>query len=288
MELSMDSVFGPGLEGLDAQAVADRYRNANPFPHIVIDGALAPAVASAACAAFPEVDGPQWTNYLHVNSKKFGNTDMSTWTPELQRVADALMSPEFVRFLEHLTGIDGLHADPTFDGGGLHRSLAGGFLNVHADFTKHHTHDDWRRRINVILYLNEEWDEAWGGHLELWTSDMQTCVDKVAPVGNRMVIFTTSEDSYHGHPDPLTCPDGIARKSMALYYFTAGHSEKARSTDYRSRPGDGARSIAIFLDKKVLRAYDIVKRRLHLSDDTVSRFLGRFRSRSSGGNPTQR
>jgi len=275
--MTTETVFGHGASDLDATKLAERYAEAAPFPHIVLDNFLDPDIAEEAARTFPEVDGPQWTNYLHVNSKKFGNTQMETWTPQLQRIANALMSAEFVSFVEQLTGIESLISDTEFDGGGLHRSLSGGFLNIHADFTKHHTHEDWRRRVNAILYLNEEWEDSWGGSLELWTPDMKNKVESVSPKGNRLVIFTTTDDSYHGHPEPLTCPEGIARKSMALYYFTAGHSEKARSTNYQSRPGDGIKSLAIYLDKKALRTYDLAKRRLGLSDAAVSNFLGRLR-----------
>ena len=91
---------------------------------------------------------------------------------------------------------------------------------MHADFTTHHVHQHWRRRVNLLLYLNRDWKPEWGGDLELWTTDMDRCEAEVPPRGNRMLLFTTDEDAYHGHPDPLACPPGIARQSLALYYFT--------------------------------------------------------------------
>ena len=253
----------------------DEYRDAHPFPHIVLDDLLDPDTFRTAVSEFPTVDGDHWTSYLHVNERKHGNTHLDTWGPTLQSVADALMSPPFLAFLEELTGIPGLLPDPTFDGGGLHRTTAGGFLNIHTDFTAHHTNPTWHRRVNLLLYLNAEWDEAWGGHLELWEPDMRACAERVLPKGNRAVIFSTTERALHGHPTPLAAPEGIARQSMALYYFTEGARPVIKATDYRARPEDGAKRVLIWLDKKSLRGYDVVKRRLGISDAAISRVLTR-------------
>ena len=256
-------------------ALRERYCTARPFPHIVLDDFIDASTFADAVTEFPNDTDEAWTNYLHVNERKFGNTHLETWGPTLQSVAESLMSPPFLKFLEDLTGIEGLLPDPTMDGGGLHRSVAGGYLNVHADFTTHHTHQDWHRRVNLLLYLNEGWQREWGGNLELWSSDMKTRVESIAPVGNRVVIFNTTEKAYHGHPVPLGTPPGVARKSMALYYFTAGGAPVTRSTDYRARPDDGAKRVLIYLDKKALWAYDTAKRRLGISDDAASRWLAR-------------
>jgi hypothetical protein len=251
-----------------------RYRDAAPFPHVVIDDVLRPETLDAVYAEFDAIGEDTWRKYLHVNERKYANTDSSTWGPVLQQVVEALASDRFVAFLDELSGFDGLIADLSLDGGGLHRSLPGGYLNVHADFTAHHVHQDWRRRVNLLLYLNRDWDPAWGGDLELWTTDMDRCEATVAPVGNRMLVFTTAEDAYHGHPDPLACPPDRARQSLALYYFTEDEHAVIRSTNYRARPGDGMKTAAIYLDKQALHAYDVLKRRLRLSDDVVGRWLG--------------
>lgn len=250
------------------------YATAEPFPRIVLDDVLRPAALAQAHAEFDAIDDSAWTNYLHLNERKYANTDPSTWGSTLAGVAQAFSDPAFLAFLSSLTGFTGLHADPSMDGGGLHRSLAGGFLNVHADFTAHHAQTSWRRRVNLLLYLNPGWQPGWGGELELWSRDMARCERRVAPIDNRVLIFTTDHDSYHGHPEPLRCPDGVARRSMALYYFTEEREVDVRSTNYRARPGDGVRAAGIFLDNQALHAYDVLKRRLRLSDKGASRWLG--------------
>ena len=112
--------------------------------------------------------------------------------------------------------------------------------------------------------------------LELWDKGMSSVQGQVSPKGNRMLVFTTSEDSYHGHPDPLVCPEDVARRSMALYYFTEEERAVRRSTDYRARPQDGVKRVAIWADKNVVDLYDRAKRRLRLDDDTAQRILARI------------
>lgn len=260
------------------------YQSATPYPHIVIDDFLEPNALRAAIDEFPPLEPERWNNYLHVNERKFSNTDPTTWGPTLQRILEELNSPSFVRFVGDLLGVDDLIADPSLEGGGLHQSERGGFLNIHSDFTVHPHNRTWQRRANILLYLNEDWKPEYGGDLELWNADMTECVEKVSPIANRVLIFTTDPTSFHGHPEPMLCPEGVARRSLALYYFTVEQQPMVRSTEYRSRPGDGTRSILIFADKELLRAYDWVKRHLGLSDQFASKLLSyrdRFRRKKS-------
>lgn len=260
-----------------------RYSSAVPFAHIVLDDVLDEAVMQRACAEFPPVAAGGWTTYLHVNERKYANPNADSWDETLRAIAEHLTSDPFVAYLEELTGHEHLLADWSMDGGGLHQSVRGGYLNLHADFTAHHTKPTWRRKVNTILYLNLEWHEEWGGDLELWSTDRRECIERISPIGNRLVVFDTDEHSYHGHPDPMTCPDHVGRQSMALYYFQEQESPLRQATDYRARPDDGMKSAAIYLDKKLLGAYDVLKRRLHLGDGAASRAMGavdRIRSRS--------
>ncbi len=114
---------------------------------------------------------------------------------------------------------------------------------------------------------------------------MKRCVEKVSPLANRVLIFTTDAHSFHGHPEPMQCPEGTTRRSLALYYFTVEKDPVVRSTEYRARPGDGARSILIYADTRMLRAYDWAKRHLGVSDQTGSKILAfRDRFRRNGSN----
>jgi Rps23 Pro-64 3,4-dihydroxylase Tpa1-like proline 4-hydroxylase len=144
----------------------------------------------------------------------------------------------FVEYLEALTGIAGLIPDPHYRGAGLHQILPGGLLKIHADFDSQ-THLALHRRINVLLYLNRDWDETYGGDLELWDTAMTHAVVRVAPVANRLLVFETAGRHYHGHPEPLACPPGRSRRSLAWFFYTvpaAGHVPSY--AQWRERPGE--------------------------------------------------
>jgi len=252
------------------------YERNRPIPHILIKDFLDPDMAGRAMKEFPAPSTESWTHYEHQNENKLGMTDRVSFPPILGQLVDQLNSRSFVSWLSELTGIPGLESDASLEGAGLHQSVRGGFLNVHTDFSHHHYRKNWRRRINLILYLNEGWKEEWGGAIELWDEKMRTCEAKYPPLFNHVLIFNTDAKSFHGFPEPLSCPPGASRKSLALYYYTADDSPKpaVRSTDYRSRPNDGlGKSLLIWLDKQAVNLYSKAKARLGFSDRFASRIL---------------
>lgn len=255
-----------------------KYVTAEPFPHLVLENFLNEQVLDQTLAEFPAPNSEDWITYRHVNSNKFGSTDRKTFPSTIGQVIDELNSPQFVQFISDLTGIPDLFADEALEGGGMHQSERGGFLNVHADFQAHTFHDDWRRRVNIIVYLNKNWEDSFGGHLELWDKQMTRALNKVAPIFNRVVIFNCDFDAFHGHPIPLACPPGMSRKSLALYYYTKEKEPTlVAATEYKARPQDSAlKKVMIYLDKKALHVYDFLRRKLGINDKAVSKFLRVF------------
>ncbi len=259
--------------------LAAQYQSASPVPHIYMSSLLHREAALAAADDFPDASTSAWTHYQHQNENKHGMTRRQLFPARIGEVCDALNSQEFAEWLSVLTGIPGLMADPSLEGGGLHQSGRGGFLNVHTDFSHHHYNTNWRRRINLILYLNTGWQEEWGGALELWDTAMRNCVVKYPPSFNHAIIFNTDDKSYHGFPEPLQCPEGGTRKSLALYYYTLddGTSTTPRSTNYRARPEDGMlKSAMIWLDKQAVHWYSRAKARFGFSDEFASKVLDKF------------
>jgi 2OG-Fe(II) oxygenase superfamily len=268
-----------------AAALAKQFRTNPPYPHLHLAGFLDEDMVADAARQFPGLETDAWTRYKHQNENKLGLTKREMFPPLLSAIVDELNSPVFVRWLSQVTGIAGLLSDDTLEGGGLHQSGPGGFLNVHTDFSHHHYRKDWHRRVNLILYLNPNWHEEWGGSIELWDREVRHCVTKIPPLLNDVLIFETNDISYHGFPEPLRCPPGESRKSIALYYYTldAGVHAKARSTNYRPRPEDGALKRAlIWMDKEVLDLYSRAKVRFGFSDEFASKILG-FLSRKRQG-----
>ena len=258
----------PQLEG--------RYQAAKPFPHIHLTDFLDPDTACAAAGEFPDTSSDAWIQYKHFNENKAGLAKRELFPESIGRIVDELNGPEFLKWLSRLAGIPDLVSDPGLEGGGLHQSARGGFLNLHTDFTMHHRNKNWKRRINLILYLNPQWQLEWGGAIELWDEQMRQCCTSVAPLFNHALIFSTTDNSYHGFPDKLRCPDGMSRKSLALYYYTIERDSHftGRSTDYQPRPTDGkARSALIWLDKKAVHLYSRAKEKFGISDKAASRVL---------------
>lgn len=218
----------------------DAYASADPFPHTVIDDFLPDAMVERFVEEFPPCEMATVVQMYQSEYLKRGYRPDDLGDRACRYLFYAFNSRPFLAFLEALTGIEGLVADPYFEGGGFHEIGRGGYLNVHADFTLQRKLN-LRRRINVLIYLNRDWAPEYGGNLELWNADMSRCVRSVVPEFNRCVIFNTDRRSYHGHPDPLTCPPDRTRRSIALYYYTASPSIRdeiaVRGTDFRRRPG---------------------------------------------------
>jgi hypothetical protein len=232
-----ESIFANGNLATTGQTLAQTYKTAKPFPHIVIDNFLDANVATWLRGAFPDSASDAWIRYDSSTDRKLGLQSILNLEPDARRVLYELAGAEMIQFLQQLTGIDGLLADPWFRGGGLHQTLPGGFLEVHADFNKHQTLN-LDRRLNVIIYLTpDNWIDEYGGHLELWDREMREAKQRILPIFNRCVVFETSATTYHGHPSPLTCPPTWSRKSLAAYFYTcdslsSGEAE-FRNTVYR-------------------------------------------------------
>jgi hypothetical protein len=197
------------------------YTNAKPFPHIVFDNFFDPSLLDLVLSEFPNPEEIEWQRFDNQHEIKLASASESSFGPTTRLLLYHLNSITFLEFLSSVTGIVNLIPDPCFDGGGLHQIARGGKLGIHADFNKHPRYR-LDRRLNVLLYLNKDWREEYGGHLELWNRDMTRCEARILPVFNRFMIFGTTDFTYHGHPDPLQCPEGVTRKSLALYYFSNG------------------------------------------------------------------
>lgn len=197
------------------------YTANKPWPHLVIDDFVDPDWLERVRLESSAIDrSKRYAKFLDrkTDHNKFAFLP-DVVGPETARLVNFLNSGAFLTFLEKLTGISGLLADPSYFGGGLHKILAGGFLEVHADFN-HLKRYDLERRLNLLLYLNKDWQPSYQGDLEMWDRPSMTRVTAVAPVFNRCVIFSTTAESLHGHPAPLATPPGMERMSIALYYYT--------------------------------------------------------------------
>ncbi len=206
-----------------ARALAPAWAGAQPHRHAVLDGLFGEEVARGLARVFPGPDEARWKKRDYPQQKRMGHLQERGFPgvdPSLRHALAELNSQAFLDFLEALTGLGGLIGDPSFTGGGLHLTPPGGFLAVHTDYSAD-ARRGLRRVLSAIVYLNPDWDEAWGGELELWRRGADSAEKKIAPLLDRLVVMEHGEENFHGHPAPLACPPDRFRASLATYYFVA-------------------------------------------------------------------
>ena len=211
----------------DPLLLKKQYLENRPFKHIILDDFINPDLLNKVEEEFPDLQFLQ--NKITYDSQKeikFASKGSADLSPAAKDLIGYLNSDLFLEYLQILTGIDEkLISDPYLSGAGYHQIKKGGLLKIHADFNKHGMLN-LDRRINLLIYLNKNWNSDWGGNLELYDrNNLKYPVVSVEPKFNRCLIFSTTSFTYHGHPDKLRCPKNRSRRSIALYYFSTGRPE---------------------------------------------------------------
>lgn len=226
----------------DWQELGRDFRQAKPFPSLCIDGFLNEDFAEKVAGSYPKFEDAEsiGKKFTAVNEKqKIQITDPSHFSSEAAALHNALASEDFINNMRIMSGIEDLSFDPNFSGGGMHLTNSSGLLDVHVDFN-YSKELNLYRRLNILIYLNEEWHDDWGGKVELWDNDVKNCIHSFAPKLNRCVIFATSNISYHG-VTPVTSPAASPRKSFAIYLYSKDadqQSKETHSTIFKARPDE--------------------------------------------------
>lgn len=220
-----------------------RFFQAEPFHHLILDNFIEDEdFINDVCKEVRSIPNDQYDFNEHhqVQIKKRGLSQIDGLPENTKKLVEFFQSPTMIEYLEKITGITGLLPDPELLGGGVHKMDSGGHLAVHADFNIH-MNTGYHRRVNALLYLNPDWQQEWGGELQLWDGAMTKCYEKVLPILNRLVVFRITDDALHGHPDPLNSPEDVSRYSLAFYYYTQDRPEKEKSpfhwAIWHQRPG---------------------------------------------------
>lgn len=222
----------------NADMIGEEYHSNAPFPHIVLDNFLEENIAkqvlneiqtdvewNSSSDAFMDVkdeDKKELHKYyapLPISVTEDSINRLKLHSPLTYSVLSYLQS-DALEFLSKISKVDNLMGDKTFNGAGLHKVTSGGKLDLHIDFNQNWLDQGLYRRVNLLIYFNENWKNSYNGFLELWNTNPWRCERKIAPIFNRAVIFNASKYSYHGHPVPLSCPENVARYSIAQYYYT--------------------------------------------------------------------
>ena len=216
----------------------DNFRNAfngnTHIRHVVVDNFLHNPFGADIHANFPSLSAMK-THYHGLNEQKSEDSNFEKLDSCFSLLHEGLSSELFLNWLQHCTGINQFTVVNDRLGYGLHQGGNNSFLDIHIDYNIHPIQQLYRK-LNLILFFNPEWEANWGGHLELWDSEVKNCLQSIAPVFNRCVIFECSDVSYHGY-NRITVPDGITRKSYYQYYFTPVPAAISyHDTVFKSRP----------------------------------------------------
>lgn len=206
-------------------ATCDNFSQAQPFKHVVIDDFFTPSFCQSLLDQFPAFNSKDAIDENQSLGKKAVVQTIGQIGDAYQQLDNLVQSEGFLKWVEDVTGISDLIYDPHYIGGGTHNNLNGQELDPHVDFT-HHPLTTHHRRLNLIVYLNHQWESSWGGNIEFHKnprlSPDKDQITSVLPLFNRAVIFETHNHSWHGFK-PIQFPQEqkhLSRKSFALYYYT--------------------------------------------------------------------
>ena len=212
----------------------------DPFPNIIINDFLPIEIVRKAENEFISYKKTINSGNIRFQKTKMHSDDYANMPHTIKKIIYFFYSKDFIKLLETKFNLRNILPDWNFYGGGMHESRKGGYLKLHSDFI-YIKKRKVKRRLNLLIYLNNNWDENWGGAIELWDQEMKYNFLKVFPHINNAVIFRTDTESNHGFPDPLKCPTEVGRKSIAVYYYTNENALFKRTkyfyARWKRRPG---------------------------------------------------
>ena len=266
---------------------ASPHVDVEPFRHAVIPGFLSPDAFKDLSDFFPEKphenladNGGVWWYYKNPIEVKYACDKFDFFHPKIQSIFHSMSHPTVVAKLGKMFDVPDLQYDPHFAGAGLHMHPRSGLLGMHIDYDQHPFSADRFRRVIVILYANEEWKDEWNGDTQLYTSREiadpkvtgnyttigDKCITRSYPQANKALAFVTNENTWHGVPEKIACPEGTYRRSLAFYYIAP--------TPPREKPVDGWRNRAIFVrrptdvdDERMDKLYEIRATRRIMPED---------------------
>ena len=235
------------------------FNSAGPFRFLVIDNAIDPKLAEQLSMEFPSLDQMKVT-YKGINESKSEHSDFDSLHPAFRSLKEGFSKSTFISTVEKISQIPSLEAIHDRFGYGLHQGGKNSFLDIHVDYNLHPTHKK-QRRLNLILFLNKDWQESWGGALEFWNEDVSQCIHSIPPLFNRVVIFECNEISYHGY-SRIMCPDNQSRKSFYHYYFSEPSKKLIfHDTIFKNKPQEKFSKKIVVNTKET--AKNMVKRMLY-------------------------
>lgn len=235
--MSIENAINPIYLGEDKiKELAKEYENAVPWKHLMLDNFLNDELANSLFENFPPIDNLK-VKRKSLNEDKAEDYHFENFHPSFSKLRAVIQSPEFYNYMSKLTGLKNLITTNDAMGSGVHQGKNGSYVDVHVDINMNVEAGLWRR-INLLIYLNKNWQPEYGGDLEVWDKEMKNCHKEISPVFNRAVIFYTDDNSPHGY-SKINIPEGETRKSFYTYFYTEiEEGVKYRDSRFVSRPDD--------------------------------------------------
>jgi Rps23 Pro-64 3,4-dihydroxylase Tpa1-like proline 4-hydroxylase len=243
----------------------------NPFPHVIIPEFIEPEYYNQMKSKFPSEPNENWWKYENPLEVKYALDNLELMDDVISNVFYSLSHETVIDKFKKLFDIPELEYDPHCHGAGLHMHPRYGRLNIHLDYEIHPISNK-QRRLNIIFYLNDDWNPEWNGDTQLWNNTVSECIIKSYPKGNTAIVFVTTEQSWHGVPDIIQCPNDLYRKTLAFYYV----SDLKNNKNVNKKGSDelGFRKKAVFVkrpsdiyDERMEKLYEIRPHRLITSED---------------------
>lgn len=247
----------------DISTLNTLFLNAEPFEHVVIDNFLESSYAEKISELFPIVN-KDWHEYKNPIEVKYTYDNINELDKDIKNFFYYLSTPELTNIMRGITSISNLEYDEYLHGAGLHKHPRYGRLNIHLDYEKHPISGK-ERRLNIILFMSNDWDPLWNGANELWDKDVTKCITKTHVKFNRAIIFKTNDISWHGLPEKIMCPDNVFRNSLAYYYVSPLNTQKTEES-YRKKAKFVKRPKDPF-DEQLQKLYDIRPHRRITQED---------------------
>ncbi len=236
-----------------------KFDEGQPFKYVIIDNLLDEGFAKRLSMQFPSIDRMK-TKYNGINERKAEHSGKEFLTPPFNKLKEILFSKEFLYFIEQVSTIKNLIVLDDRFGYGLHQGGNGSFLDIHIDYNLH-PFKKKQRRLNLLIFLNEQWEENWGGMLQFWDSNVTKCITSIEPKFNRCIIFECNDISFHGY-NKIHCQESITRKSFYTYFFSEPEeSLKFHDTIFKTLPEDNKWKKIIVASKENLK--NTIKRMLY-------------------------
>jgi len=209
---------------LSNKKISSVFKDANPFPNIFLNTFFNESFCNSLLSEFPKFEDGDYLNEMGIRGNKSSYTNFKKLGGSYKKLDELIQSKEFLADLSSLTGIKKLEYDPEYIGGGTHENINFQSMSTHVDFN-YHPITKLHRRINIIIYLNEVWNNEWGGGLTLHSNPWKPIDDYEITLTskiNNAIIFETSERSWHGFNEVMIPQDVLikSRKSIALYFYT--------------------------------------------------------------------